>query len=294
MVISNAQIIPQLKKHIQPFDKQDANKRPISSYKRTLQFFDNGSVENRILHFQKDPPKEKLVFVPNWRAEERHWLAFVETLTDHYDIVYFESREKDETKFKSETIDFSIEQMGRDLANYLNSLNEPYHLIAVSIGTCALIKSIDYLNIKPLSLTLICPVLNLNLPKYFHLFPFISEGMVKSVAPLIFRLLRHSKQMNRVAKMLQNFFENKDLKALKLLKASAQGLLMAQIELSEVQYIDCPCLVVFTENDLIHQKEQAKAIAQAIPKAALFSTLNFKATHQPGCAKVILKWQGKI
>jgi len=294
MVIANARIIPQLKKHNQPFAQQNAPQSNRSTVKRTLHFFDNGSVENRILLFQQDPPKEKLVFVPNWRAEERHWLAFVEVLTDHYDLVYFESREKEGTRFKSETIDFTIEQMGRDLAHFLNSLNEPYHLVAASIGTSAFIKSIGYLKIKPKSLTLIYPVLNLNLPLYFHLFPFISENMIKAVAPIIFRLMQKSRQMNRVAKMLQNLFENKDLAALKLLKASVQDLINAKIELSEVQYIDCPCLVVYSENDLIHQKEQAKAMAQAIPKAALFSALNFKTTHQPECAKIILKWQGKI
>ena len=265
---------------------------PASVLQREVHYFDNGQVQNRVLHFRMGHGhKKRLILVPNWRAEERHWLAFIEVLSQCYEVIYFESREKDDTRYRSAEIDFSVDAMASDLAHFLHSQDQDYHLVAVSIGTCAFIRSLPRLQHQPVTLTMICPILKLKLPKFFHLFEYVSDRMYGWATPLAYRLLKASRQMRKVSKMLERSFVEKDFRLLKLLKQSAQDLLRTEIRIEEAKRIKVPCLIVYAVEDRIHLHKEAQQIATAIDEVTLLGGKDFKSVHQAHWARKVLRWQ---
>jgi len=257
---------------------------------RSIAYFDNQEVKNRIIRFQKKRDLGKVVFVPNWRAREAQWSPFLDSLTKQFSVDYFESREKSGTKFVSERIDLGVSKIGEDLANYLNQLDEPYHLVGASIGTSSIIKIWDQLIHKPLSLTFICPILQLRLPVYFRLFQFIPNGAIPFIVPGVNFLLKHSKQMKGVARALRPYFQKKEVQELSLIRNSAGALLKTKMKLSEVEKIDRPTMVLFAEEDRIHLKRDANLISSALPDAFTAGFENFRALHKQASGRVVGEW----
>ena len=254
-------------------------------------YFNNATVENRILSLKPKMGGERLVFVPNWRAKEKHWYNFIAQLAAHYKVDYFESREKVTTRFKEEKLEFTIEKMGEDLANYLNQIQEPYRLIGVSIGANSIIKAWKQLKKPPQSLVLICPILDLKMPFYFRFFKYIPNQTVRFLRPAIFFSLKNSKQLRNVSKGLYKAFKDENLTELLLVKASIQDLLKMRMCISEVKQINCPSFIIGTKNDRIHFSRDASAISKNIPVLERYETFdNFRAIHEQACADTILKW----
>jgi len=254
-------------------------------------YFNNAAVENRILSIKPKLGGERLVFVPNWRAKEKHWHNFIALLAVHYQVDYFESREKVTTRFKEENMKFTIEKMGEDLANYLNQIEEPYRLIGVSIGANSIIKAWKHLNKLPQSLVLICPILHLKMPFYFRFFKYIPNQTVRFLRPAIFYGLKNSKQLKNVSRGLYKAFKNENLTELLLVKASIQDLLKMRMCLTEVEQITCPSFIIGTKDDRIHRYKDAKAISKTIPILERYATFeDFRAIHAQDCAHLILSW----
>lgn len=253
-------------------------------------YFDNGSVENQVTVFKKENA-ERLVFVPNWKAKSKHWREFVIRLNQRYSVEYFESREKNNTRYKDGELSFSVEQMGDDLSHYLNQSDGPYHLVAVSIGTCSIFKAWKALKRKPTTLTLICPIIHLRMPFYFHLFRFVPEKWITRAAPTVYFLLSTSKKLKRASSAFRKSLIQNDFTELKVMRASVQEILKMRVRLDEVRTIDTPCLIIYTEDDHIHLKQEALTIADVMPtpvKTASFA--DFRAVHEPRCAEAVLNW----
>ncbi len=257
-------------------------------------YFDNGAVENRVFSISSAPSAEKIVFVANWRAKKKHWKGFLYQLAQHRELSYFETREKSATRFKERTASFTVEAMGNDVANYLNQIEGPYHLIGVSIGANAIVKAWGAISRRPQSLVLICPILRLKMPAYFRLFRYIPDWMIKIIAPAVHGAMANSRQLRNVSKNLYEIFRNRDIRELKLIKSSAQDLLKMRMALSDFQNIDRPALIVSAIDDDIHPAADAEAIARALPGAASVSVANFRAAHDAGCARKLIDWYRSV
>lgn len=75
------------------------------------------------------------------------------------------------------------------------------------------------------------------------------------------------------------------------MRASVQEILKMRVRLDEVRTIDTPCLIIYTEDDHIHLKQEALTIADVMPtpvKTASFA--DFRAVHEPRCAEAVLNW----
>ena len=261
------------------------NQSIVNSY-----YFNNGDVENQVTIFQQTPDQERLVFVPNWKAKKKHWIKFISALNNHYKVEYFESREKMSTVYKGEAMEFTIEQMARDLATFLNQSPEPYHLVGTSIGACSIIKAWDQLKVKPKTLTLICPIINLKMPLYFHLFRYIPENLLSFSAPIVYHLMAGSKRMKHVSNALYKSLKENDVSELKIIRASVQDILKMRMQLEEAERIDCPCMIIHANNDRIHNQKDALSIKNIIPNASGLGFTDFRAVHEKTCAQSIVKW----
>lgn len=259
----------------------------------TAFFFGNGAVQNQVIQFQSKnlKPKPPFVFVANWRAKPKHWKEFIAVLTEEAEVHYFESREKKSAKLKTENVDYTVEAMGSDLANYLNQLEGPYHLIGVSINTSSIIKSWVKIKQKPLSVTFICPVINLVLPWYFKLFPFIPESLIKFIRPIVYQFMMISKSTGKLSKNLTKAFKDPNITELKKIKASAEGLLKLHINpTEELGQISSPTMIIYALNDPIHPAKDGILATKKIPNTTTFTVSDFRAAHQHGNAYIILDW----
>lgn len=250
-------------------------------------YFDNGAVENRVIHHSSQMARERFVFVPNWLAEPGQWKAFIKALTEHYPMDYFESREKPNTHYKAENISFVLEDMAQDLASYLNQIDGPYHLVGTAVGASTIIKAWSLLRHKPQTVVFICPMMSLKMPAYFRLLPFVSEKLILKSFPLIKLLLKRS---TRLPRALRRIFREKDRKALRLIKASVEGLLPMQVSLSEVKRIDRPSLILYTLDDDMHTKADAEAMARSIPACISIGFEDFRTIHRKESALAICEW----
>ena len=252
--------------------------------------FENGEVANQVTLFQHAQHTQRIVFVPNWKAKQKHWIEFVTTLNQHYNVEYFESREKLNTRYHVERVDMRIEKMASDLANYLNQNKTPYHLVGTSIGSCTIAKAWHMLEHKPQSLTLICPVTRFKLPLYFRLFPLVNERMARLVAPHVFKLLASSRQLKVVSSNLHQSFKEKDLRQLMSMKRSVEDLLKMRVGLHEYEAIQCPRLVIYTRKDRIHLRKDALKIASSMSVPQQLEFPDFRAVHRRSSAEAILDW----
>jgi len=258
-------------------------------------YFDNGTVHNRVTVHPKQaadgveyPP---IVFAPNWNAEARHWCKFVQQLSRFTEVYYFESREKAGTRYTTDRVDYSVSAMGRDLAGFLNQFERPYFLVTVSLNTVALFKGWRELRHKPLAQVLVCPVIRLQLPWYCHLFPLVSENLVTTFRPLVFRMLQLSPRTNKLAGNLQAAFRDENLRDILRLKASVEALRRIRTDLrQEVSPIRLPSFILATEQDRIHRKQDAVRVAQATNADDFQVVRGFKSTQQPETAERILRW----
>ena len=256
-------------------------------------YFENGAVANKVTVFEHKDHGERIVFVPNWNAKQKHWIEFVLTLNKHYRVEYFESREKASTQFKDEQFDFSLNQMAQDVANYLNKHNQPYHLIGTSLGCTYILKAWEQIEQKPKSLTLICPVINLKLPLYFKLIPHIPEKMVKWVAPFAYYILKRTNQMKDVARVLNKTFKENDFSGLRLLQSSVKHLLKLKFDQTLLNNIKCPSLVFYAQSDKIHSKSDAEIVANALNTKQPVRFPDFRSVHKKTAANAILDWLNK-
>lgn len=227
-------------------ERKAINNPPLSIY------FNNGEVDNLVTLFSSNMKKDRLVFVPNWKAKRKHWNDFAAELSQDYQLEYFESREKTSARIRGDQMDFTVEQMGLDLANYLNKFSSPYHLVGTSIGACSIIKAWDQIKQKPKSLTLICPVVKLKLPIYFRLFPYIPEKFLIAFTPLIYKALAKTKKMKGVSRSLYHAFQEKDFREFQIMRASVRDILKMRIKLEEIRRIKVSSLIIYAEKDRIH------------------------------------------
>lgn len=253
-------------------------------------FFQNREVGNRVVRFQKSPEAEEMVFVSNWRANIQQWIPFIETLSQNHSVEYFESREKSGTQYKADDISFDIETLATDLANYLNQKTEDYHLIGASLGATTIIKAWKKLKRKPKSLTLICPFLQLKMPTYLQLLPLLGSGIVSKAAPLAYRLLKHTKQLQSLNKVLRKDLENGSTQKLLRLKASVEALMDINLNINEIKEIRCPSFILYTLNDKKHLAKEAEAIQSAISGAKALAFEDFSQVLEQEGALAIEKW----
>ncbi len=253
-------------------------------------FFQNGEVGNRVIRFQKNLEAEEMVFVPNWRANIQQWTPFIETLSQNHSVEYFESREKAGTQYKTDDISFDIETLATDLVNYLNQKTEDYHLIGASLGATTIIKAWKKLRRKPKSLTLICPFLQLKLPTYLQLLPLLGPGIVSKTAPLAYRLLKNTNQLQSLSKVLRKDLENGSTQKLLRLKASVESLIDINLDINEIKEIDCPSFILYALNDKKHIAAEAEAIQQAIAGAQSLAFEDFNKVQEEEGALAIETW----
>lgn len=253
-------------------------------------YFDNEHVRNRVIQYTHSTKKEHLVFVPNWRAEERHWTRFIRTISADYKVTYFESREKSATDYQSSHLDLSVDSMATDLANFLNQIEGPYHLVGTSIGATTIIKSWDRIKHPPMTLTLMCPVMKVRMPAYFKLLPLMTEGRIKRSIPILRFLMNNSKKLKNMGRNLKRIFDEENVQEILVMKTSVEHIMKMEMQLSEIKDINCPSLVFYTENDKIHNKQEARAVANAIPTAKSVAFDSFRAVHKEHSAKTILRW----
>ena len=253
-------------------------------------YFDNETVENQVTLFNHVKNGEKLIFVPDWFAKKKQWIEFVLTLNRHFSVQYFESREKGWTRYKTDNPRFTVEEMGKDLANYLNQLDEPYHLVGASIGASSIISAWDQLQRKPQSVTLMCPVIKLRVPFYTKILTYLPSSLFMSLVPLLRQLANRTSRLKPIAETLNKILHKKRYQDLYALKSSLRDLMKMNLQPKAIQRIDRPCLVVQTFNDPLHLCGDAEMVAEQIAEAKRIDFPNFKAIHGLECAREVLKW----
>lgn len=265
-------------------------REPSEGADRYTFFFQNGEVGNRVVRFQNRPGAEEFVFIPDWRAKIQQWAPFIDSLSENHTVEYFESREKSGTQYKADDISFDIETLADDLANYLNQKEEDYHLVGASLGATTIIKAWKKLQRKPKSLTLICPFLQLKLPSYLQLLPLLGSGIVSKAAPFAFRLLKNTAHFQSLSKLLREDLENGRTQKLLRLKASVEALMSINLDINEMNAIDCPSFILYVLNDNKHLAEEAEAIQGAISGAKSLAFEDFNKVREQEGALAIEAW----
>lgn len=265
-------------------------REPSEGVDRYTFFFQNGEVGNRVVRFQNKPGAEEVVFIPDWRAKIQEWTPFIEQLSKNQSVEYFESREKSGTQYKADEISFDIDTLANDLANYLNQKEEDYHLIGASLGATTIIKAWKKLTRKPKSLTLICPFLQLKMPTYLQLLPLFGSGIVSKAAPLAYRLLKNTAPLQSLSKVLRKDLENGSTQKLLRLKASVEALININLDISEIESINCPSFILYALNDHKHLAEEAEAIQSAISGAKSIAFEDFNKVREQEGALAIEAW----
>jgi len=244
------------------------------------QYFNNGAINNRVITFPGPPGAPLIVFVANWRAKVKHWRAFIEVLQQKYRVRYFETREKQATRYLTDCPDLSVESMVDDVVSFLNELGEPYHLMGVSVGTSLILQAWDELRQKPESLVLLCPVLKVRMPLYFHVFPFINIKTFTRYAPLMYRLMRISPSLKSVCSTLHRAMTDRDFTEIAVMKASVQHLLRMPDPL-----LTGNCrplgrtLIVRTLHDPIHTRADADKVMNGLGAENAFDCTDFRSVH---------------
>lgn len=253
-------------------------------------YFSNGEVNNRVVAFPgPDQQAPLIVFVANWRAKLRHWRSFIEVLQQKYRILYFETREKEATQYLTETPDLSVKAMVGDLGNFLNRIERPYHLMAVSVGTSLIMRAWQGLQQKPKSLVLLCPVLKVRMPAYFRIFPFINIDTFTRYAPLVYRLMSVSPSLKSVRTTLHRAMTEQNFTALAVMKASVQHLLQMPNPLAAGKWQPAGrTLVVRSLQDPIHTQGDADKVMDGLGIKDCFSCPDFRSVHAAETAERLL------
>ena len=265
-------------------------REPSKRADRYTFFFQNGEVGNRVVRFQNRPGAEEFVFIPDWRAEVQQWTPFIDQLSENHTVEYFESREKSGTQYKADDISFDIETLADDLANYLNQKDEDYHLVGASLGATTIIKAWKQLQRKPKTLTLICPFLQLKMPSYLQLLPLLGSRIVNKAAPFAYRLFKNTSHLQSLNKLLREDLENGSTQKLLRLKASVEALININLDISEIETIDCPSFILYALNDNKHLAEEAEAIQSAIAGAKSLAFEDFNKVREEAGALAIEAW----
>jgi len=253
-------------------------------------FFNNGEVENRILRFPGPTAAPTLVFVPNWRAKAKHWRPFVEVLRQSYTVLYFETREKTATCYRSVAPDLSVKAMAADLASFINSLDGPYHLAGASVGTSTILRAWPSLRQKPLSLALLCPVLKVKMPVYFRVFPWIRIEAFTRVAPLVYQLMRTSPRLKSVRTTLHRAMTERDFSEIARMKASVEALQAMPDPLSFCGEPTTETLIVRCPEDRLHDCADATRISKRFATTETAIRPNFRAVHERETAIRLLRF----
>ncbi|SEQ44733.1 alpha/beta fold hydrolase [Neolewinella agarilytica] len=257
--------------------------------KSNVYYFANGEVNNRVVSFPGPAGAPLLVFVANWRAKLKHWKSFIKVLQQKHRVLYFETREKEATQYRTEAPDLSVTAMAEDLTRFLNLVERPYHLLGVSVGTSVILRSWAKLTNKPESLILLCPVLKVKMPAYFRVFPFIDIKTFTRYAPLLYRLLCVSPRLKSVQKTLRRAMTEKDFTEIAVMKASVQQLLTMPDPLA---CSNCRptgrTLIVRSLQDPLHSAADADRVMQGIGATDAFSCPDFRSVHAAETAERLL------
>ena len=257
-------------------------------------YFQNRNIANRVICLDHPQPAERIIFVPNWIAKPKHWIEFLKALHTNYTVIYFESREKRHTQYNARSLDFTLEQMGKDLANYLNQLKGSYHLVGASVGASSILKAWKYLDNPPKTLTLMCPLLQLQLPWHARLFPYVPGRIIRGIVPVFHKLTTYSERLKPLSRSLYQVSKEKNVQELQVLQASVKALLRMQIDPQEVQRIQQPSLVMRAIYDPIHQPQDVDQIAQLLRAEKAQDFPRFKSVYGWESAAAIVNWlEGK-
>lgn len=265
--------------------------------KGNIHYFANGEVNNRVVSFAGPAGAPLLVFVANWRAKLKHWQSFIEVLQQKYRVLYFETREKETTQYRTDAPDLSVKAMSGDLISFLNQVESPYILVGVSLGTSVILRTWSKLIRKPESLALLCPVLKVRMPVYFRVFPLIDIKTFTRYAPLVYRLLSLSPRLKSVRTTLYRAMTEKNFTEIAVMKASVQQLLQMP---DPLECSDCQpagrTLVVRSLEDPIHTTADADRVMAGLGVQESFNCPNFRAVHAAETAERLLPFlrQGRL
>ena len=96
--------------------------------------------------------------------------------------------------------------------------------------------------------------------------------------------------MQSLSKVLRKDLENGRTEKLLRLKASVEALININLDISEIESIDCPSFILYALNDNKHLAEEAEAIQSAISGAKSLAFEDFNKVREQEGALAIEAW----
>lgn len=253
---------------------------------QSITYFDQGEVANRVIRYNQRPELEKCIFIPNWRAKSHHWEGFCNCIARHYNLDYFETREKPNTVSIEKLKDHDNELMAADIIHYINAQSDSdYHLILCSFAAPLVFSQWERLHNKPKSLVLICPINSISLPWIVSVFSKIPPRATPFLYKAIYKLAHKVISLKPICYSLKALFRKGDLSEITNLQSSIRHVLKLDISISKFNNAQVPTLIVKSLNDKIHSPKKCHLIHKTILNSILIEVENFKEAHDISTAK---------
>jgi len=230
------------------------------------------------------PEKPVLVFVAGWISLISGWVDVLKELIPEYQTLYVETREKISARLPAiQGVDFSIEQMSRDLDEVLSQTlpkDKPFYFAGSSLGSTVILEYLSADKKQPRDSFIISPISEFNIPTWgLILIRFLHPGFYLVIKPLIKWYLRNfrldkKKEPEQVAK----YEGTLDAAEPGRLKANARAIQNYSLW-GKLQDIKSPVLIIGAKADTLHGVEILEKMVSMMASARMELLESNKETH---------------
>ncbi len=239
-------------------------------------------VSLRVISFRR-PHKSSfppVVFVAGWISLIRGWQKVLREMTADIDVYYIETREKISSRIQG-GVPQGVEQIGGDLVPLVEQLGlRDYVMFGSSLGATAVIDCYSRLKTKPRGMILVGPNAVFRVPLSWKIIVTMFYAPLYSlIRPLVKWYLRNFRLDVRVdAAQYEKYSEALDAAEPRKLKKAVMAVWSYEVW-DKLASVDCPVLIVNASRDRLHEPENLRRIAAALPNATEVDLLTNAQTH---------------
>lgn len=244
-----------------------------------------GGVKLRVVRFA--PPRQTnnptVLFVAGWITQMAAWQTVLREMTNDFEVVYVETREKISSEMPAVAADYSVRAIGNDLVALVDggdTLPGRYVMFGSSLGATAIVDCFAAMRRKPEALVLVGPNAVFRVPKIWKMIvTLFYPGFYALIKPSVkwylktFRLDVHSDkaQYDKYCRALDAADPWKLKKAV---------LAVSTYEIwGKLGGLTRPALLVTASKDVMHEPENLKKIAAGLPNVTVVDLETNKVAH---------------
>ncbi|MFC9471967.1 alpha/beta fold hydrolase [Nocardia sp. NPDC056952] len=251
----------------------------------------------RITRLSLGESRPALIFIPGFLSTEYTWSAVLSQLVQDYDILYVETHEKTARgHWGASAAAFEIPRLAADLGEALATVAEvgACGAVAASTGANLLIEAVAGAALpEPAWSVLVLPHERVPFPGWVSLTRRMRGWMVRLLQTTIVAVLEWKRRLIGLTRKQRGaLYATRSAEAL-VVRAAALEWRKYRLDLSKVEKLRSPTLVVAASQDPMHSVNSACTIAGRID-ATFVEVRSFKDAHDTPLVDGIRGWRSQI